>query len=340
MMNPLPHLPSTMHRIDHGTGGGPEVLRLVEVPRPEPGPGDLLIEVHWAGVNRPDVLQRSGKYPPPPDASPVIGLEVAGRVVAVGAAVVGCSVGDWVCSLAPGGGYAGYCVVPAEHALPIPAGLTPREAACLPETFMTVWANVFMRARAKAGESILIHGGSSGIGSTAIQLARVFGLGPIYVTCGDARKQDHCRALGATEAINYRQENFAERIRALTDGRGVDIVLDMVGAPYFQKNLDICAHDGRIAQIAFQQGARAELNLQGLMLKRLTWTGSTLRARSRAQKAEIAAELHAQVWPRFAADPDALRPHIHAEFPLAEAAAAHRMMEAGEHVGKIVLRVR
>jgi putative PIG3 family NAD(P)H quinone oxidoreductase len=329
-----------MHAIDHGSGGPPEVLRLTEVPRPVPGEHDLLIEVHYAGVNRPDVLQRSGKYPPPADASPVMGLEVAGPVAAVGSAVTGWSVGDTVCSLAPGGGYAEFCVVPAEHALPVPEGLTLREAACLPETSMTVWANVFMRACARAGESILIHGGASGIGSTAIQLARTHGLGPIYVTCGDARKQNYCRALGATEAINYRQEDFAERIRALTDGRGVDIVLDMVGAPYFQRNLDSCAADGRIAQIAFQQGARAELNLQGLMMKRLTWTGSTLRARSRTQKAEIAAELRTQVWPRFAQDPDALRPHIHAEFPLAAAAEAHRMMEAGEHVGKIVFRVR
>ncbi|MFN3630620.1 MAG: NAD(P)H-quinone oxidoreductase [Casimicrobiaceae bacterium] len=331
---------TAMHYIDHGTGGPPEALRLIEGPRPAHGAHDLLIEVHYAGVNRPDVLQRMGKYPPPADASPVLGLEVAGRVAAVGASVDGWSVGEPVCALAPGGGYAEFCVVPAEHALPIPDGLALREAACLPETFMTVWANVFMRARAQAGESILIHGGASGIGSAAIQLARVFGLGPIYVTCGEARKQDYCRALGASEAINYREEDFAERIRALTAGRGVDIVLDMVGAPYFQKNLDCCAADGRIAQIAFQQGARAELNLQGLMMKRLTWTGSTLRARSRAAKAEIAAELRARVWPRFTENPDALRPHIHAEFPLAAAAEAHRMMDAGEHLGKIVLRVR
>ena len=329
-----------MRYIDHGTGGSADSMRLVEGPLPIVSPHSLLIEVHYAGINRPDVLQRSGRYPPPPDASPIMGLEVAGRVVAVGEEVVGWTIGDEVCSLAPGGGYAEYCLVPAEHALPVPAGLSLREAACLPETFMTVWANVFMRAQAKAGDSILIHGGASGIGTTAIQLARLFGLGPIFVTCGERRKQDYCLALGANVAINYREEDFASRIGELTGGRGVDLILDMVGAPYFQRNLACCAEDGRLVQIAFLQGAKADINVQPLLVRRLTWTGSTLRARSREAKAEIARELREHVWPRFGYDADALRPRIHAELPLASAADAHRSMEAGEHMGKIVLRVR
>ncbi|MCS6996918.1 MAG: NAD(P)H-quinone oxidoreductase [Casimicrobiaceae bacterium] len=329
-----------MRYVDHGPGGGAEVLRLAEGPVPEPGPRDVLVAVHWAGVNRPDVLQRSGLYPPPADASPVLGLEVAGEVVATGSAVTEWRVGDWLCALAPGGGYAEYCVVPAEHALPIPAGLSVREAACLPETTMTVWANVFMRASARAGESILIHGGASGIGSSAIQLARAFGLAPIFVTCGGARKQAYCLALGATEAIDYRTSDFAAIVRERTGGRGVNIVLDMVGAPYVQRNLESLATEGRLVQIAFLQGAKAEVDLRPLMLKRILWSGSTLRARSRADKAEIARTVRERVWPRIEADPEALRPRIYAEFPLAQVAEAHRMMEAGEHMGKLVLRVR
>ncbi len=337
-MNPIP---ASMLGIDHGAGGPPECLCLREMPRPHPGTGELLIRVAYAGVNRPDILQRSGKYPPPPDASPLMGLEVAGEIVALGegAEAAGWRIGDKVCSLAPGGGYAEYCVVPAAHALPIPSGLTLREAACLPETFMTVWANLFMRAQARAGESLLIHGGSSGIGSTAIQLARAFGLGPIFVTCGSAEKIAYCKRLGADHGIDYRNEDFAARVQKLTSGRGVDLILDMVGAPYFQKNLACAAPDGRIAQIAFQYGAKAELDVLPLMLKRLTWTGSTLRARSREAKAEIAQALRHQVWPLFETQADRLRPHIHAEFPLAEVAAAHRLMESGQHVGKIVLAV-
>jgi NADPH:quinone reductase len=268
-----------------------------------------------------------------------MGLEVAGEIVAVGKDVTRWEVGDTVCALTPGGGYAEYCITPAAHCLPIPNGLTVTEAAALPETCFTVWANVFLRAHFKAGESILIHGGSSGIGSTAIQLCKAFGASSIIVTCGDQAKIDYAIKIGADYGINYKTEDFAERVKTITDGRGVDVVLDMVGAPYFQKNLDVCAIEGRIAQVAYQHGSKAELNLQALMMKRLTWTGSTLRARPKHAKAEIAASLEQIVWPLFRENTNALRPHIHATFPLANVADAHRMMEAGEHVGKLVLRI-
>jgi NADPH:quinone reductase len=266
-------------------------------------------------------------------------LEVAGEIVAVGKEVTRWKVGDTVCALTPGGGYAEYGATPAAHCLPIPRGLSVTEAAALPETFFTVWANVFQRAHFKSGESILIHGGSSGIGSTAIQLTKAFGASNIIVTCGDQAKIDYAIKLGANHGINYKTEDFAERVKTLTSGRGVDVVLDMVGAPYFQKNLDVCAIEGRIAQVAYQHGFKAELNMQALMMKRLTWTGSTLRARPKHAKAEIAESLEQNVWPRFEKEADALRPRIHATFPLANVADAHRMMEAGEHFGKIVLTV-
>lgn len=330
---------NTMKLIDHGAGGDVSCMRLLEAPIPTITDDEVLIRVHAAGVNRPDVLQRSGKYPPPTDASPTMGLEVAGEIVAVGSRVTRWKAGDVVCALTPGGGYAEYCATPAAHCLPIPLGLSLIEAAALCETFFTVWANVFQRALFKSGESILIHGGSSGIGSTAIQLTQAFGASNIIVTCGDQRKIDYCIALGANHGINYKTEDFALRVKALTDERGVDVVLDMVGAPYFQKNLEACAVEGRVAQVAFQHGSKAELNMQALMMKRLTWTGSTLRARPRSAKADIAASLEKNVWPIFASHPDALRPHVFARFSLADVAGAHRMMEAGEHLGKIVLTV-
>lgn len=326
-----------MKSISHGAGGNAACMRVVDATPPKPAADEVLIKVHAAGVNRPDVLQRSGKYPPPADASPVMGLEVAGNIVDVGAEVTRWKRGDTVCALTPGGGYADYCVTPAAHCLPIPNGLTVSEAAALPETFFTVWANVFQRAQFKAGESILIHGGSSGIGSTAIQLCKAFGASTIIVTCSDQTKIDYAIKLGANYGINYKTQDFAERVKAFTDGHGVDVVLDMVGAPYFQKNLDVCAIEGRIAQVAFQHGTKTELNMQALMMKRLTWTGSTLRARPKHAKAEIAASLELQVWPLFEKNPNALRPNVHATFPLAQVAEAHRIMEAGEHLGKIVL---
>jgi NADPH:quinone reductase len=332
-------IPTIMKAIDHGAGGDPSCMRLIDTALPSPAADEVLIKVHAAGVNRPDVLQRSGKYPPPTDASPYMGLEVAGEIVAVGKDVERWKVGDTICALTPGGGYSQYCVTPAAHCLPIPRGLSITEAAALPETFFTVWANLFLRAHFTAGESILIHGGSSGIGSTAIQLCKAFAAEDIIVTCGDQTKIDYALKIGADHGINYKTEDFVERVKTLTDGRGVDVVLDMVGAPYFQKNLEVCAIEGRIAQVAYQHGSKAELNMQALMMKRLTWTGSTLRARPKHAKAEIAASLEQLVWPLFAEDPNALRPNIHATFPLASAAQAHSMMEGGTHLGKIVLTV-
>lgn len=332
-------IPDTMSAIDHGSGGDTSCLRIIATQVPTPALDEVLIRVVAAGVNRPDVLQRSGKYPPPTDASPTMGLEVAGEIVAIGGDVTRWRIGDRVCALTPGGGYAQYCVTPAAHCLPIPESISMHEAAALPETFFTVWANVFQRARFASGESILIHGGSSGIGSTAIQLCRVFGASQIIVTCGDQAKIDYAVKLGANHGINYKTEDFVERTKALTEGRGVDVVLDMVGAPYFQKNLNVCAVEGRIAQVAFQHGVQADLNMQALMMKRLTWTGSTLRARPKAAKAEIAKSLETTVWPRFANQANDLRPNIHATFALEDVASAHRMMEAGEHFGKIVLTV-
>ncbi len=332
-------LPTTMKFIDHGAGGAATCMHIATGALPVLGDDEVLIHVAAAGVNRPDVSQRSGSYPAPKDASQVMGLEVAGTVVAIGAAVSRWKVGDAVCALTPGGGYAEYCKTPAAHCLPIPAGLSMTEAAALCETFFTVWANVFERARLQAGETLLIHGGSSGIGSTAIQLARVFGAAKIIVTCGDQAKIDYALKLGADVGINYKTQDFVEATMAATNGLGADVILDMVGAPYFQKNMAAAALEGRIAQIAFQHGAKGELNMLPLMMRRLTWTGSTLRARPKSAKAAIATALELQVWPKFAATPDALRPHIHATLPLVDVAQAHQMMEAGSHFGKIVLTV-
>ena len=325
-----------MRYIDHGAGGSPECMQLAEGPVPQPGPGDIRIRVAFAGVNRPDCLQRSGRYPPPPGASPILGLEVAGTIDAVGEGVTAWSIGDRVTALTPGGGYAEYCVAPAAHALPIPAGLTLADAAALPETWFTVWANLAVMGRLQAGERVLIHGGSSGIGLTAIQLARRIGA-EVLVTVGSAEKAAYCREAGAHHAINYKERDFAEEVRSLTGGAGVNVVLDMVGAPYFARNTAVLARDGRLVIIAFLEGSKAELDLMPIMLKRLTVTGSTMRPRTLAEKQAIRDDLLRQVWPGFA--DGSLRSHLHARFPLAESADAHRLMESSRHVGKIVLDV-
>ena len=330
-------LPDTMTHITTDGVGGPEVMRLAIAKLPAPRPDEVLIRVLAAGVNRPDVAQRQGAYPPPPTASPILGLEVAGEIVAVGAEVSGLRPGARVCALANGGGYAEYCVAPATQCLPWPDGYDAVRAAALPETYFTVWANVFMLGRLSRGESLLVHGGTSGIGVTAIQLAGAFGA-TAYATVGSAEKARACERLGATAAINYRTADFLDEIKRLTDGRGVDVVLDMVGAPYFPRNLRCLAMDGRLVQIAFLQGSKvAEFDLAPVMTRRLTVTGSTMRPRTTAQKGVIAEQLRAQVWPML--DSGRCGPVIHQVFPLGEAAAAHALMETSAHIGKIMLRV-
>ena len=332
-----PSIPSRMTAIEISEPGGPGVLAPAEREVPEPGPGEVLVAVEAAGVNRPDVMQRQGLYPPPPGASDIPGLEIAGTVASLGDGVDTPAVGSRVCALVSGGGYAEYCAAPAPLCLPVPAGLDSVEAAALPETFFTVWTNVFDRARLAEGESLLVHGGSSGIGTTAIQLAKAFGA-TVYVTAGSKAKCDACLALGADAAINYRDEDFVERVGALTGGRGVDVVLDMIAGDYLTRNLKCLAVEGRLVIIAVQHGPKVEqINVLPVMLRRLTVTGSTLRPRSVEQKAAIAHALHAKVWPLLAAG--TVRPVVHARFPLADAAGAHRLMESSEHVGKIVLAV-
>ncbi|WP_407293990.1 NAD(P)H-quinone oxidoreductase [Stutzerimonas zhaodongensis] len=326
----------TMRHIDHRPGGGPECLQMAEGSVPEPGPQDVLVRVAYAGINRPDVFQRSGSYPPPPDASPLLGLEISGEIVALGAEVNGWKVGDQVCALTPGGGYAEYCVAPAEHCLPVPAGLSLLEAAALPETYFTVWSNVFERGRLQPGEAFLVHGGSSGIGLTAIQLAKQFGA-TVYTTVGSGEKADACRRAGADRVINYHEEDFVDVLKQATDGNGVDVILDMVGGDYIPRNVKSLAVEGRLVQIAFLKGSRVELDTMPIMRKRLTFTGSTLRPRSREEKADIARALRAKVWPLL--DQGLCHPVIHATFPLAEAAEAHRLMESSKHIGKIMLEV-
>ena len=316
--------------------GGPEVLRAAVRTTPEPGHGEVLIEVAAAGVNRPDVLQRQGGYPPPPGASDIPGLEVAGTIVARGAGVSTLSIGDRVCALVTGGGYAEYCPAPAAQVLSVPAGLDMIEAAALPETFFTVWSNVFDRGRLQPGERFLVHGGSSGIGTVAIQLARAFEA-RVFATAGSAEKCAACERLGAERAINYRDENFVEVAKALTGGVGLDLILDMVGGDYIQRNIAALATEGRLVQIAFLAGAKVELNLMPLMLKRLTLTGATLRARAIDDKAAIADALRARVWPLL--ESGRVRPVIDSTVALADAAKAHERMESGEHIGKIVLTV-
>ncbi|KUF09229.1 NAD(P)H-quinone oxidoreductase [Pseudoponticoccus marisrubri] len=323
-----------MRAIEISEPGGPEVLRPVTRGRPEPAAGQVVIEVAYAGVNRPDALQRAGNYAPPPGASDLPGLEASGTVVAVGDGVDWPRVGDAVCALLPGGGYAEYVATPAAHCLPVPDGMGLKEAACLPETFFTVWTNVFDRGGLQASERFLVHGGSSGIGTTAIQLARHFGA-RVFATAGSAEKCAACTRLGAERAINYRDEDFVEVLRA--EG-GANLILDMVGGDYIPRNVKALADDGRLVQIAFLQGPKAELNFAQLMVRRLTITGSTLRPQSDLAKARIAEALRTHVWPLLEAG--RVAPVMDSEFPLDEAAAAHARMESSDHIGKIVLKVR
>lgn len=325
-----------MRYIDITEFGGPEVLQLRETDEPRARPGEVLIRVAAAGVNRPDIVQRQGRYPAPPGASPIPGLEVAGTIGAVGEGVGQWQLGDRVCALTNGGGYAEAVAVPAGQCLPLPAGLSPLQAAALPETCFTVWSNVFARGALCAGESLLVHGGSSGIGTTAIQMAAALGA-RVFATAGSEAKCRACTDLGAQLAVDYRREDFVEKLRQATDGKGVDLILDMVGGDYIARNIDIAAVDGRIVNIAFLQGAKVELNLLPVMLKRLTLTGSTLRPQSAAAKAAIAASLRAEIWPLI--EQGKIKPVIAADYALADAAEAHRLMESSEHIGKIVLRV-
>lgn len=329
-------IPDTMRAVEISTPGGPEVLRPATRPVPRPGEGEVLIRVAAAGVNRPDVLQRQGLYPPPPGASDLPGLEVAGTIVACGAGVSGWREGDSVCALLAGGGYAEYAVAPAALCLPVPAGLSPVGAAALPETFFTVWTNVFERGGLKQGETVLVHGGTSGIGTTAIQLAREFGA-TVYATAGGPEKARACEELGAARGIDYRAEDFVAVVKELTGGRGVDVILDMVGGDYVARNIDCLAMDGRHVSIAFLQGPKVTLNLFPVMAKRLTLTGSTLRPRTVAQKAAIAAALRENVWPLL--DLGKVSPRIHRTYQLESAGEAHALMESSAHIGKIVLVV-
>ena len=314
--------------------GNPEVLKLDSMSVPEPGPGQVLIHVKAAGVNRPDVMQRKGLYPPPPGATDVPGLEVSGTVVSVGDNVSETAVGTEVCSLVACGGYAEFCLAVAAVCLPVPKNISLVDAAGLPETFFTVWSNVFERGQLKAGESLLVHGGSSGIGTTAIQLGKAFGA-IVYTTAGTTEKCEFCENLGADVAINYRKQNFSEEIKSLTKGKGVDLILDMVGGSYFPRNIRLLADEGRLVQIALMQGSKAEVDFRSLLLKRVTLTGSTLRPRSVEEKTKIAKALRKNVWPLL--DSGTVRPIIHQTFPLEQAKDAHILMESSTHIGKILL---
>ena len=330
-------IPTTMRHIAITQPGAPDVMHVAQGPVPQPRPDEVLIEVAYAGVNRPDCAQRAGTYPPPPDASPVLGLEVAGRVAARGGNVTDWNVGDDVCALTPGGGYAEYCVTPAAWCLPIPAGWSLEQAAGLPENYYTVWNNVFERAGLARGETFLVHGGTSGIGLAAIQLAKAFGAS-VITTAGSDDKTAFCRTMGADHAINYKVEDFAEEVKRITDKRGVDVILDMVGGDYVERNLKCLATEGRLAQIAFLKGSRVECDWRFIMLKRLTVSGSTLRASPSQRKAMLARALHEKVWPLL--EQGKVRSVIHATFDLAEAAEAHALMESSRHIGKIMLRVK
>jgi putative PIG3 family NAD(P)H quinone oxidoreductase len=327
-------LPETMTGIEIAEPGGPEVLRPAQLPVPQPGDGELLIKVAAAGVNRPDVMQRQGLYPAPKGASPLPGLEVAGVVAAPGPGAEGFAVGEPVCALVAGGGYAEYCTAPAVQCLPVPDGLSMEQAAGLPETVFTVWSNLFDRARLQPGETVLVHGGSSGIGTTAIQMCKAHGC-TVLTTAGSEEKCRACTDLGADRAVNYREADFVEAAKALTQGRGVDVVLDMVGGDYIARDIEAMATEGRHVSIAFLAGPKVTINMMKVMLKRLTLTGSTLRARPAADKAAIAAAVRGTVWPWIAEGK--LKPVIHRTFPLTEAAQAHALMESGDHIGKIVL---
>lgn len=316
--------------------GAPEVLQPVTLPVPGPGPGEVLVRVAFAGVNRPDVVQRKGNYPPPPGASPIPGLEISGAVAALGEGVDEWAVGDRVCALVSGGGYAQYCLAKVGHCLPVPAGLPLDQAAALPETLFTVWHNLFERGHAREGETILVHGGTSGIGTMAIMLGRHFGL-TVIVTCGSPGKCARALEIGAAHAIDYKAADFVEEVARLTGGWGVDLVLDMVAGSYVARNLKCLAEDGRHVTIAVQGGAKAEINMAVVMSRRYTLTGSTLRPRSDTFKALLAQEIRANAWPLV--EEGSLRPVMDACFPLAQAAAAHARMEGGDHVGKIVLEV-
>jgi len=322
-----------MKAVEITKAGGPDVLQLCERPLPVAGYGEVVIKIAYAGVNRPDALQRAGLYNPPKTASDLPGLEAAGEIVALGEGVANLSVGEQVCALLPGGGYAEFVATPAAHCLPVPAGLSLKQAACLPETFFTVWSNVFMRGGLIGGERFLVHGGSSGIGTTAIQLARAYGA-RVFATAGSDEKCAACLTLGAEQAINYRDADYVDILKA--EG-GANLILDMVGGSYMQRNIKALADDGRLVQIAFLQGPKAELNMMEVMTRRLTITGSTLRPQSDLAKAKIAAELRDKVWPLLAAG--TIAPVMDQEFTLADAADAHRRMESSAHIGKIVLRV-
>ncbi|MBI5111916.1 MAG: NAD(P)H-quinone oxidoreductase [Rhodovulum sp.] len=329
-------VPARMTAIAIRAPGGPEVLVPEERPVPAPGPGEILVKVEAAGVNRPDVAQRKGHYPPPPGAPDIPGLEIAGTVVACGEGATRFALGDRVMALVSGGGYAPYCVAHESHALPVPDGLSAAEAAAIPETLFTVWHNVFERGGLKAGETLLVHGGSSGIGTMAIQLAKAFGA-RVIVTAGSAEKCDACRKLGADVAVNYREQDFVAETKAATDGAGAALILDMVGGDYIERNYEAAAVEGRIVQIAFQGSPKATVDFRRIMLKRLHHTGSTLRARSTADKAAIVRAAGEAVQPLIAAG--RVRPVMDRTFPLAEAAAAHARMESSAHIGKIVLAV-
>ncbi len=330
----MPSLPQTMTAIEISVPGGPEVLKPGTRPVPEPAAGEVLVKVAFAGVNRPDCLQRSGGYPPPPGASDIPGLEIAGTVAAVGAGVTRWTIGDQVCALVAGGGYAEYCTAPSDTCSPIPAGYSLAEAAALPENYYTVWTNVFERGRLQPGETILVHGGSSGIGTTAIQLARAFGA-RVFATAGSPDKTRVCEELGAERGIDYRAEDFVEVVK---QAGGADVILDMVGGPYIQRNIECLKLEGRLVQIAFLQPPVVDkFNFLKVMTQRLTITGSTLRPRTVAQKAAIARQLEERVWPLLEAR--TVKPLIHSTFPLVEAAKAHALMESSQHIGKILLEV-
>ena len=330
-------LPSTMRFVDLPSFGAPDAMKIANGPLPVPGEGQILVKTEAVGVNRPDVAQRQGAYPPPKDASPILGLELSGEVVAIGPGVTGYAIGDKVCGLANGGAYAEYCLLPAGQALPFPKGYDAVKAAALPETFFTVWANLFQMAGLTEGESVLIHGGSSGIGTTAIQLAKAFGA-TVYATAGSADKCDACVKLGAAKAINYKTEDFAEVIKAETAGLGVDVVLDMIGAAYFEKNIASLAKDGCLSIIAFLGGSMAEkVNLTPIMVKRLTVTGSTMRPRTAEEKRAIRDDLLSQVWPLLEAG--TVSPVIDKVYAFEDVVEAHRRMETSAHIGKIMLKL-
>jgi putative PIG3 family NAD(P)H quinone oxidoreductase len=329
-------LPTEMHVVEIAAPGGPEQLKPAMRPLPHPGAGEVLVRVAAAGVNRPDVMQRQGRYPPPPGASDLPGMEIAGEIVELGTDVSGWELGDQITSLLPGGGYAAYAIAAAPLCMRLPAGLSMVEAAAIPETYMTVWTNLFERGGCKAGDTVLIHGGTSGIGTTAIQLAAAWGA-RVFATAGSPEKARACEKLGAERGIDYRSEDFVAVIRAATGGYGIDITLDMVAGSYVQRNLDIAAVEGRIVTISMLGGSRAEINMNTVLPKRLTLTGSTLRSRTVAQKAAVADAMQRNVWPLLSEG--RARPVIYKTFPLSQASEAHRLMESSAHIGKIVLTI-